>query len=103
VPLGGYVKISGMIDESMDKEQMSKEPQPWEFRSKPSGQRLLIMLGGVLFNALFAFLVYAMVLFAWGESYLPTQNAKYGIVCDSLALEMGLQHGDKILTWMENK
>ncbi len=98
LPLGGYVKISGMIDESMDKEQMSKEPQPWEFRSKSSIQRLLIMLGGVLFNVLFAFLVYAMVLFTWGESYLPTQNVKYGIICDSLALDMGLQHGDKILT-----
>jgi len=98
LPLGGYVKISGMIDESMDKEQMDKEPQPYEFRSKPSGQRLLIMLGGVLFNALFAFFIYAMALFVWGESYLPTNNAKYGIVCDSLALEIGLQHGDKILT-----
>ncbi len=98
LPLGGYVKISGMIDESMDKEQLSKEPQPWEFRSKPSGHRLLIMLGGVLFNALFAFLIYSMILFAWGESYLPTQNARYGIICDSLALEIGLQHGDKIIT-----
>jgi len=98
LPLGGYVKISGMIDESMDKEQMDKEPQPYEFRSKPSGQRLLIMLGGVLFNAIFAFFIYAMALFVWGESYLPTNNAKYGIVCDSLALEIGLQHGDKILT-----
>jgi len=98
VPLGGYVKISGMIDESMDKEQMSKEPQPWEFRSKPSYQRLLIMLGGVMFNVLFAFLVYSMILFAWGESYLSTENAKYGIICDSLALDMGLQHGDKVLT-----
>lgn len=98
LPLGGYVKISGMIDESMDKEQMSKEPQPWEFRSKSSIQRLLIMLGGVLFNVLFAFLVYAMVLFAWGESYLPTQSVKYGIICDSLALDMGLQHGDKVLS-----
>ncbi len=98
VPLGGYVKISGMIDESMDKEQMDKEPQPWEFRSKPSYQRLLIMLGGVMFNILFAFIVYSMILFAWGESYLSTQNAKYGIVCDSLAIDMGLQHGDKIIT-----
>ena len=98
LPLGGYVKISGMIDESMDKEQLDKEPQPWEFRSKSSIQRLFIMLGGVLFNGLFAFLVYAMILFAWGESYLPTQNVKYGVICDSLALDMGMQHGDKILT-----
>jgi regulator of sigma E protease len=98
LPLGGYVKISGMIDESMDKEAMKLPPQPWEFRSKPSGQRLLIMLGGVLFNVLFAFLIYSMILFAWGEKYLPTQNVKYGIICDSLALDMGLQHGDKILS-----
>ena len=98
LPLGGYVKIAGMIDESMDKEQMAKEPQPWEFRSKPAYQRLLIMLGGVLFNVIFAFIVYAMILFAWGESYLATKNVKYGIICDTLALDMGLQHGDKILT-----
>jgi regulator of sigma E protease len=98
LPLGGYVKISGMIDESMDKEAMKLPAEPWEFRSKPSGQRLLIMLGGVLFNILFAFLVYSMILFAWGEKYLPTANAKYGIICDSLALNIGLQHGDKILT-----
>jgi regulator of sigma E protease len=98
LPLGGYVKISGMIDESMDKEAMKLPPQPWEFRSKPSGQRLLIMLGGVLFNVLFAFLIYSMILFSWGEKYLPTQNVKYGIICDTLALNMGLQHGDKILS-----
>jgi regulator of sigma E protease len=98
LPLGGYVKISGMIDESMDKEAMKLPPQPWEFRSKPSGQRLLIMLGGVMFNILFAFLIYSMTLMAWGEKYLPTQNVKYGIICDSLALNIGLQHGDKIIT-----
>ena len=98
LPLGGYVKIAGMIDESMDKEAMKQEPKPWEFRSKPSGQRLLIMLGGVLFNVIFAFLIYSMILFAWGEKYLPTANLKYGVICDSLALEMGLQHGDKIVT-----
>ena len=98
LPLGGYVKIAGMIDESMDKEAMKKDPQPWEFRSKPSGQRLLIMLGGVLFNILFAFLIYSMILLAWGEKYLPLEEAKYGVVCDSLALDMGLRHGDRILT-----
>lgn len=80
LPLGGYVKISGMIDESMDKEQMKLPPQPWEFRSKPTWQRLLIMIGGVLFNLIFALFVYSMVLFTWGEEYLPTQNVKYGIV-----------------------
>ncbi|MCK5820721.1 MAG: RIP metalloprotease RseP [Bacteroidales bacterium] len=98
LPLGGYVKISGMIDESMDKEQLAKEPQPYEFRAKPSVQRLLIMLGGVMFNIIFAFLIYSMTLFAWGEKFLPTENVKFGIVCDTLALDMGLQHGDKILS-----
>ncbi len=102
LPLGGYVKIAGMIDESMDKEQMKKDPEPYEFRSKPSGQRLMIMLGGVLFNVIFAFFIYSMILFAWGEKYLPTENAKFGIMCDTLALDMGLQHGDKVLT-LDNK
>lgn len=98
LPLGGYVKISGMIDESMDKEQMKLPPQPWEFRSKPAWQRLIIMCGGVTVNVLLGFLIYAMVLFAWGEEYIPTKNAKYGIVCDSTALEMGFKDGDKILS-----
>ena len=89
LPLGGYVKIAGMIDESMDKEQLAKDPEPYEFRSKPSGQRLLIMLGGVLFNIIFAFFIYSMILFTWGEKYLPTENAKFGIQCDSLALDIG--------------
>ena len=98
LPLGGYVKISGMIDESMDKEQMKLPPQPWEFRSKPTWQRLLIMIGGVLFNLIFALFVYSMVLFTWGEEYLPTQNVKYGIVVSETGREIGLQNGDKILT-----
>jgi regulator of sigma E protease len=98
IPLGGYVKISGMIDESMDKAQMAQPPQPWEFRSKPTWQRLLIMVGGVMMNFVLAFFVYSMVLFAWGDEYLPTENAKYGIMCDSTALKMGLKNGDKILS-----
>jgi regulator of sigma E protease len=98
LPLGGYVKISGMIDESMDKEQMKLPPQPYEFRSKTSWQRLLIMLGGVVFNFISAMLIYVLVLFAWGESYLPTDNVKYGIVTDSVGFEIGLRNGDKILT-----
>ncbi|HLN21290.1 MAG TPA: RIP metalloprotease RseP [Bacteroidales bacterium] len=98
LPLGGYVKISGMIDESMDKEQMKLPPQPWEFRSKTSWQRLLIMTGGVLFNFILAMLIYVLVLFAWGETYLPTSNVKYGIVTDSVGHSMGLQNGDKILS-----
>jgi regulator of sigma E protease len=98
LPLGGYVKISGMIDESMDKEQMKLPPQPWEFRSKTSWQRLLIMTGGVIFNFISAMLIFIFVLFAWGETYLPTANVKYGIVTDSVGLAIGLKNGDKILT-----
>lgn len=98
LPLGGYVKISGMIDESMDKEQMKLPPQPWEFRSKPAWQRLIIMLGGVTVNVVLGILIYAMVLFAWGEEFLPTQNATYGIAVDSIGMKMGLKDGDKILT-----
>jgi len=98
LPLGGYVKISGMIDESMDKEQLKKPPQPWEFRSKPAWQRLLIMLGGVLVNFILAFAIYVMILFVWGKEYLPTENVKYGIVVDSLGREFGLQDGDKIVS-----
>jgi regulator of sigma E protease len=98
LPLGGYVKISGMIDESMDKEQMKQPPQPHEFRSKPSWQRLLIMVGGVVFNFVLAMLIYVLVLFAWGETYLPTSNVKYGIVTDSVGMAIGLRNGDKIVS-----
>ncbi len=98
LPLGGYVKISGMIDESMDKEQMKLPPQPYEFRSKPSWQRLLIMIGGVVFNFILAMTIYVLVLFGWGETYLPTSNVKYGIVTDSVGLAMGLRNGDKIIS-----
>ncbi len=98
LPLGGYVKISGMIDESMDKEQMQLPPQPWEFRSKPSWQRLIIMLGGVTVNILLAIAIYIGMLWVWGEQYLPTSEVKYGIVADSVAQDMGLRTGDKILT-----
>jgi len=98
LPLGGYVKISGMIDESLDKEQLKLPPQPYEFRSKTSWQRLLIMTGGVVFNFVSALLIYVFVLFAWGETYLPTANVKYGIVTDSVGYAIGLRNGDKILT-----
>lgn len=97
LPLGGYVKISGMIDESMDKEQLKQPPQPYEFRSKPAWQRLLIMIGGVLVNVLLALVIYSAVLFTWGEEYLPNKNLKYGVTCDSLAVELGFRNGDKIL------
>lgn len=98
LPLGGYVKIAGMIDESMDKEQMKLPPKPDEFRSKTTGQRLLIMVGGVLFNLILAVLIYASVLKVWGEEYLPLENMKYGIVAESAAVDMGLKSGDKILS-----
>ena len=98
LPLGGYVKIAGMIDESLDREQMKQPAQPWEFRSKPAWQRLLIMIGGVVVNFLLALVIYATTLYTWGEQYLPTKNLRYGIACDSLALSMGLQNGDKIIS-----
>ena len=98
LPLGGYVKISGMIDESMDTDQLSAEPQPWEFRSKPAWQRLIIMMGGVTVNLLLAMGIYAMILFTWGGDYLKTENAVYGIECSELAKEIGFQNGDKVLS-----
>jgi regulator of sigma E protease len=102
VPLGGYVKIAGMIDESMDKEQMKLPPQPWEFRSKPAWQRLIIMLGGVTVNILLAIFIYITILSVWGEQYLPTSEVKYGITVNALGKEMGLRNGDRILT-IDNK
>ncbi len=98
LPLGGYVKISGMIDESMDKEQMKLPPQPWEFRSKPAWQRLIIMLGGVTVNFILGFFILGMVLFVWGEEYLPNENVEYGIHVDSLGMQLGLKNGDKIIS-----
>jgi regulator of sigma E protease len=98
LPLGGYVKISGMIDESMDKEQMAGPPQPWEFRSKPAWQRLIIMLGGVTVNFVLGFLIYGFVLFGWGEDMLRTENVKYGAYADTFAREMGFQTGDKLVS-----
>ena len=95
LPLGGYVKIAGMIDESLDTEALKQPPQPWEFRSKPAWQRLIIMLGGVTVNFILGFLIYAMVLFVWGEEYMPNENVKYGIYADSLGMKIGLQDGDK--------
>jgi regulator of sigma E protease len=102
IPLGGYVKISGMIDESMDREQMKLPPQPWELRSKPAWQRLIVMLGGVTVNILLAFAIYAIMLAAWGEQYLPASQVKYGISVDSLGSAMGLRNGDRIIS-VDNK
>ncbi len=96
-PLGGYVKIAGMVDESMDKDQMALPPQPWEYRSKKAWQRLFIMLGGIIVNVLLAIVIYICVFGIYGEEYLPAQNAKYGIMVDSLAKSIGLHNGDMVM------
>ena len=99
LPLGGYVKISGMIDESMDKEQMEKPAEPWEFRVKPAWQRLIIMLGGVTVNLFLGIFIYAMTLYTYGDKYLPTANMEDGIWCvDELATDIGFQNGDKVIS-----
>ncbi|MDR0977232.1 MAG: site-2 protease family protein, partial [Prevotellaceae bacterium] len=98
LPLGGYCKIAGMIDESMDTEAMKQPEQPWEFRAKPAWQRLLIILGGVLFNFLLALFIYAMILFAWGESYIPLQQAKWGMEFNQTAKDAGFRDGDILLS-----
>ena len=98
LPLGGYVKISGMIDESMDKEQMEKPAEPWEFRSKPAWQRLIIMLGGVTVNLLLGMFIYSMTLFFYGDKYLPNENLSDGVWCVSeMASELGFENGDKFI------
>jgi regulator of sigma E protease len=98
LPLGGYVKISGMIDESMDKEQLKQPAQPYEFRAKPAWQRLIIMIGGVTVNLLLGFFLFAMILFTWGEEYLPVENMKYGVFVDSLGEKIGIRNGDHIVS-----
>jgi regulator of sigma E protease len=98
LPLGGYVKIAGMIDESMDTEQMKQPPQPWEFRSKPAWQRLIIMIGGVTVNVILAIVIYAGTLAYWGEEYLPTENVKFGISVNEVGRQVGFQNGDKIVS-----
>lgn len=97
LPLGGYCKISGMIDESMDKEQMAQPPKPYEFRSKPAGQRLMIMVAGVLFNFLLALFIYSMVLYTWGETYLPLKNMQHGMYYSEAFQEIGFRDGDILL------
>jgi regulator of sigma E protease len=97
LPLGGYCKISGMIDESMDKEQMKLPPQPYEFRSKPAGQRLMIMIGGVLFNFILALFIYSMILFTWGDTYVPLRNMKMGLEFSDTYKNVGFRDGDILL------
>lgn len=98
LPLGGYVKISGMIDESMDTEQMALPPQPWEFRSKPAWQRLIIMLGGVTVNFILAFFLFIMMLFVWGTNYITKEDIKYGYGIAKTLETYGFQQGDKIIS-----
>jgi len=96
LPLGGYVKIAGMIDESFDKEQMEGPPKPWEFRSKPAWQRLVIMLGGVTVNFILGYLLFSMISWNWGDTYIVNDSLKDGIYVDSIAYDMGLRDGDLI-------
>ncbi len=97
IPLGGYVKISGMIDESMDKEQMEKPAEPWEFRSKPTWQRLIIMIGGVTVNLILGFMIYMMILFVWGEKYITPSEMDHGYNVAQELEQYGFQDGDKVL------
>jgi len=99
IPLGGYVKISGMIDESMDTEQMKQPAQPWEFRSKPAWQRLIIMLGGVFVNFLLGIIIYIMITFVWGVNFIKPNDVKYGFDIHNSFEQYGFQDGDKILTF----
>ncbi len=98
LPLGGYVKISGMIDESFDKEQMKEEPKPYEFRSKPAWQRLIIMVGGVAVNFILGIILFSIIVFVWGEMYIANKDVKEGIAVSQMAYEMGLRDGDKIIS-----
>ncbi len=98
LPLGGYVKIAGMIDESMDTEQMAAEPQPDEFRSKPAWQRLIVMVAGVVMNVVLAFLIYCGISYHWGEPYMPAEDAKWGYVWNEAGHSLGFEDGDKVLS-----
>ena len=98
LPLGGYCKIAGMIDESFDTEQMKKPAQPWEFRAKPAWQRLLIMIGGVLVNFLLALFIYSMVLFYWGDSYIPAKDMTMGMKFNTEAKKLGFKDGDILVS-----
>ena len=97
LPLGGYCKISGMIDESMDKEQLAKPAEPYEFRAKPAGQRLIIMIAGVVFNFILALFIYSMVLFTWGDSYIPLKKMNMGMYYSETAKQIGFQDGDQLV------
>ncbi len=102
LPFGGYCKISGMIDESMDKEAMKQEPQPWEYRSKPAWQRFWVIFGGVFFNFLLAVTIYSGTLATWGEEYIKNSDVTTGIRVDDLAYEIGFRNGDRILSFEDH-
>ena len=103
LPLGGYCKISGMIDESMDKEAMKQEPQPWEYRSKPAWQRFFVIFGGVLFNFILAVIIYTGILAAWGEEYIKNSDVTTGVRVNELAYEIGFRNGDRIISFEEHQ
>ncbi|MGN6640689.1 MAG: site-2 protease family protein, partial [Mucilaginibacter sp.] len=97
LPLGGYVKIAGMIDESMDTEQLAGSPQPWEFRSKPAWQRLIVMLGGIIVNIIVGIFIFWMLTVKYGETYIPMNSVKYGIVPGEVGQKIGLRAGDQVV------
>ena len=97
IPLGGYVKISGMVDESMDTEQLSKPAEPWEFRSKPAWQRLIIMLGGIIVNVIVGFFLFIMVTFFWGEDQINYDKVQHGLAVHPYMEQYGFRSGDKVL------
>ena len=99
IPFGGYCKIAGMIDESMDKEQLAKPAEPWEFRSKPAWQRIFVMAGGVLNNFILAILIYWGVLYVWGEQYIKNQDVDTGVYVSELGKEIGFRNGDRIISF----
>lgn len=103
LPLGGYVKIAGMIDESMDRDQMAKDPQPWEFRSKPAWQRLLVMAAGVIFNFILAIFIYSMMLFTWGDTYTPASKYENGMSFSKAAKELGGYKDKDIILTLDGK
>ena len=103
LPLGGFVKISGMIDESMDTEQMKKPPKPWEFRSKPAWQRLIVMIGGVTVNVVVAVVIYGLIAFAWGRNYVSNEDLTHGLAVHPMFEEIGFRDGDKIVAIDGNK
>jgi regulator of sigma E protease len=98
LPLGGYVKIAGMVDESMDTAQMALPPEPWEFRSKPAWQRLIVMIGGVVMNVITGIIIFAMISYSYGEKYIVNSSLQYGIVPSQLAQDVGFQKGDKLVS-----